>query len=359
MLSPRERVLMALNHEEPDRVPLGAERGGLNPPAFVALRDYLGITDSELHQKLSQYADIRGIGPRYIGPPLRSFPDGSSEDEWGVIRSPMSYGSGSYHEISYYPLGNVEDISQLDQHRWPSVDWWDVSDISGTIDRINAEDEHAIMVGAGNIFESSWYMRGLQRMMLDLIENPDIAYEIMRRVTDYKIEYLTKILEAARGKIDIVITADDIGGQRGLLMSLDMWTKYLKPHHARMNKVLKEFDVKIMYHSDGSIMDAVPGLIDMGIDILEALQFSADGMDPKVLKEKYGDRLCFHGGISVQTTLPFGTVEDVKREVIERIEVLGKGGGYILAPSHAIQAGTPPENIIAMYETAYSWRYPK
>ena len=123
-----------------------------------------------------------------------------------------------------------------------------------------------------------------------------------------------------------------------------------------MNKALKEFGVKIMYHTDGSVMEAVPGLIDMGIDILEALQFSADGMDPKVLKEKYGDRLCFHGGISVQTTLPFGTVEDVKQEVIERIEVLGKGGGYILAPSHAIQAGTPPENIIAMYETAYSWR---
>jgi uroporphyrinogen decarboxylase len=135
-------------------------------------------------------------------------------------------------------------------------------------------------------------------------------------------------------------------------MSLEMWEQSLKPYHVRLNAAIHEFGVKVIYHTDGGAMDAVEGLIDMGIDVLQALQFSAKGMDPRALKERFGDRLCFEGGVSVQTTLPFGTVDDVRNEVEELIGVLGQGGGYILGPSHAIQAGTPPENIVAMLDTA-------
>jgi uroporphyrinogen decarboxylase len=125
-----------------------------------------------------------------------------------------------------------------------------------------------------------------------------------------------------------------------------------------VNKVIHEFGAKVMYHTDGSVAEAVLGLIDMGIDCLQALQFSADNMDPVFLKESYGDRLCFEGGISVQTTLPFGTVEEVVNEVQEHIRVLAKNGGYIVGPSHAIQAGTPPENIVAMFDTAATCSMP-
>jgi uroporphyrinogen decarboxylase len=131
-----------------------------------------------------------------------------------------------------------------------------------------------------------------------------------------------------------------------------MWKENIKPYHARMNKVIHEFGAKVIYHSDGSVMEAVPGLIDMGVDVLQPLQFDAKGMDPVALKERHRDELCFEGGISVQQTLPFGTPEQVRQEVRERIDVLGRGGGYILGPSHAIQAGTPPENIVAMFDTA-------
>jgi uroporphyrinogen decarboxylase len=113
----------------------------------------------------------------------------------------------------------------------------------------------------------------------------------------------------------------------------------------------------VIYHSDGAVQKAVPGLLDMGIDVLQALQFSADGMDPLMMKAQYGKRLCFEGGVSVQTTLPFGTCEDVHTEAERLIKVLGKSGGYILGPSHAIQAGTPPENVMAMFDTALSY-YP-
>jgi uroporphyrinogen decarboxylase len=136
-----------------------------------------------------------------------------------------------------------------------------------------------------------------------------------------------------------------------------MWEESLKPHHIRLNKAIHEFGTRVIYHSDGSVMAAVEGLIDMGVDVLQALQFSAEGMDPVELKRKTGDRLCYEGGISVQTTLPFGTAEDVRREVEQLITVLGKNGGYILGPSHAIQAGTPPENIVAMFDMASSF-YP-
>ena len=135
-------------------------------------------------------------------------------------------------------------------------------------------------------------------------------------------------------------------------MSVALWEETIKPHHKRMNKRFRDFGAKIMYHTDGAVMDFVPGFIDMGIDILEALQFDAKDMNPVLMKEKYGTRLCFHGGISVQSTLPFGTAQEVMEETLERIRILGKNGGYILAPSHAIQAGTPPENLMKLLQAA-------
>jgi uroporphyrinogen decarboxylase len=165
------------------------------------------------------------------------------------------------------------------------------------------------------------------------------------------------MLEVADGAVDLAFTADDIAGQRGLLMSLDMWDRFLRPHHERLNRMIHGFGVKVIYHSDGGVAPAVPGLIEMGIDVLQALQFSARGMDPAALKRDFGARLCFEGGVSVQTTLPFGTTDDVRSETETLIAVLGKNGGYILGPSHAVQAGTPPENVLAMFDTALGY-YP-
>jgi len=133
-----------------------------------------------------------------------------------------------------------------------------------------------------------------------------------------------------------------------------MWERLIKPHHMRLNKALREYGVKVLYHSDGAVFDMLPGLIDMGIDIFEAVQTDAAGMDPAAMKALYGDRLCFHGGVSVQQTLPFGSVEQVRAEVAMLKRVLGKGGGYILAPAHAIQAGTPVQNIFAFLDEAYA-----
>jgi len=353
-LSPRERVRLALAHCRTDRVPIAMVCAGINPPAYRRLEEFLqtsrGVTPE---QYLFPLLDTAGAKPDYTGPELEP-----GTDMWGVQRKPVCYGEGHYNEIDVHPLGGAETVDDLDSHRWPSPDWWDYESFADKCRAARSRRDYALIMGNGNVFETSWYMRGFEQFFMDIALNPELAWEIMRRVTDYLVEHFRRALSAADGEIDVAFTADDVGGQNGLLMSLPTWERMLKPHHERLNAVIHEFDVKIMYHSDGAVMEAVPGLIDMGIDCLQALQFDAAGMDPDVLKEEYGDRLCFEGGISVQHTLPFGSVEDVVRETQERVRVLARGGGYVLGPAHAIQAGTPPENIVAMFDTAAACEVP-
>jgi len=347
-LTHRERVLLALDHQETDRVPIAMVCSGVNAPARVELEQYLARErGTTVDEYLKPLIDIRNVGPAYVGPPLPE-----RTDWWGVRRRPVSYGSGAYDEIEYYPLANAESPDDVAAHRWPTTDWFDYSVLPDRIAAARAEADYCLMTQNGNIFESSWYMRGFEQMFMDLVLKPELAHAIMSRVRDFYMEHFRRILSAADGGIDLVFTADDIGGQEGLLMSLDMWQEHIKPHHARMNGVIHEFGARVIYHTDGCVMDAVSGLIDMGVDVLQPLQFDPEPMDPVALKEGFGDRLCFEGGVSVQHTLPHGTVEEVRQEVTERIDVLGKGGGYILGPSHAIQAGTPPENIVTMFDTA-------
>ena len=347
-LTGRERVRLALDHRPTDRVPVAMVCSGINPPAYRALENYLRVQRNQsVEEYLSPRIDIVTVAPDNLGPPRRP-----GEDIWGVVRAPVSYGEGAYEEICHYPLARAQTVADLQRHAWPSADRYDYSVIPGKIRALRAERDRAVMVANGNVFESSWYMRGFERMFEDLLMNPELAHGIFRRVTDFYLEYFRRILTSAHGEIDLVFTADDLGSQRGLLMSLKLWAQFIKPYHVELNALIHSFGARVIYHSDGSIMEAVPGLIDMGIDCLQALQFSAERMDPVVLKERYGDRLSFEGGISVQTTLAFGSVEQVEEEVRERIRVLARVGGYILGPSHAIQAGTPPENIVAMFDTA-------
>ncbi|MEK7477707.1 MAG: uroporphyrinogen decarboxylase family protein [Candidatus Coatesbacteria bacterium] len=354
-MSSRERVRRALAHQTTDRVPIAMICSGINEPARVALEVYLRRErGTGVDAWLKPFIDIREVAPRYIGPPLRE-----GEDIWGVHRGVIGYGNGTgeYHEIDHYPLAGARTAADLDRHRWPSTDWFDYSVLPERIAALRSDGDPAIMVANGNLFESSWYMRGFERTLADLLEEPEFVRDLLDRVTTFHIAHFRKILAAANGGIDLVFTADDIGGQQGLLMSLKTWETLIKPFHVRLNRAIHEFGARVVYHSDGDVMDAAGGLVDMGIDVLEALQFNAGKMDPVALKAGWGGRLSFAGGVSVQATLPFGTADDVRNEVKRLITVLGKDGGYILGPSHLIQAGTPPENIVALFETAGSF-YP-
>jgi uroporphyrinogen decarboxylase len=347
-ISPRERVRLALEHREADRVPIGMVCSGINAAARRDLERYLGETrGTTVERYLEPLIDIRQVEPRYRGPALPP-----STDIWSVRRRPVSYGVGAYDEIERYPLAAAETIADLEAFDWPRPDLFDYESVVQEIRALDARREYCLMAWNGNIFETSWYMRGFQNILVDIVERPEMVRFIMDRVTSFYIGYFSALLAAARGRIDLIFTADDIAGQNGLLMSLGMWEEHLKGHHVRLNRAIHELGARVIYHTDGAVMEAVPGLIDMGIDVLQALQFDARGMDPRILKDAYGDRLCFEGGVSVQKTLPFGTPEEVRAEVEDRIRVLGRDGGYILGPSHYIQDGTPPENITALFDAA-------
>ncbi len=352
-LSSRERVRLALAHQTTDRIPIAMVCAGINPPAYTALAEVLqrerGLT---VEAYLEPLLDIAGIAPPYVGPTLPA-----EQDIWGVVRHAVSYGPASYNEISEYPLAAVTSARELDDYLWPTTALFDYSVLPDLARQLQAGRERCLMIANGNIFESAWYMRGFERLFMDFLDNPDLAHGILRRVTEFCCAHFERILSAAPGLIDLAFTADDIGGQNGLLLSLPMWEEFIKPYHVRLNQLIHRFGVRVIYHSDGAVMEAVPGLIDMGIDVLQALQFDAAGMDPVALKQHYGDRLCFEGGVSVQHTLPVGSAEEVSSEVRHLIDILGRDGGYILGPSHAIQAGTPPENILALFDTARDY-YP-
>ena len=353
-ISSRERVMLSLQHRETDRIPIAMVCSGINEPTRGLFDEYLQHEhDSDLASYLDSMLDIRTVGPEYIGPTLKT-----GEDIWGVRRVPIHQSSGCcYDEIDHYPLKNSQSVDDVCRHTWPRPDWFDYAGLPEQIDRINANGgPYAIMALNCNIFESSWYMRGFEQAFMDLALESKLFKLILQKVTEFYYEHARRTLEASHGKIDLIFTADDIGQQNGLLMSLKMWEEHIKHHHVRINRMIHEHGSKVIYHTDGAVMEAVPGLIDMGIDILQALQFDAKGMDASLLAETYGDRLCFQGGVSVQKTLPFGSPESVRAEVEERIAVLGRNGGYILGPSHFIQAGTPVENIYAMFETALHYQ---
>lgn len=354
-LSAKERVNLSLFHKDTDRVPI-AFGLGFTPEARNTFEKYLQNKGMSFETFKNKFSDIIGIGPDYIGPESEIFSDGSSKDIWGIIRKPQDYCAGIYDEISFYPLANISDIKDVEKYPWPKAEYYDFENFYEKLTKFNPKDYYMIQSGCGNILETATWMMGMEKIMIELIENPELVMKVFEHITDFFVDFHQRLLNAGRGKVDIIITADDIGSQRGLLISKEMFSKYIKPFHTKLNKTIKEFGAKVMFHSDGGIMEIIPELIDMGIDILEALQFDADGMDPELMKERYGDVLCFHGGVSVQKVLPFGNERDVEEHVKYLIDSLYKNGGYILAPCHSIQVGTPPENVMRMFEVASTYK---
>jgi uroporphyrinogen decarboxylase len=202
---------------------------------------------------------------------------------------------------------------------------------------------------AGSVFEQSWYIRGLEDLMMDLVCAPEVAHYFFERTAALQ-QHAAR--EFARAGVDIIITGDDIAGQHGLLLSLETWRTFLKPRLAATVQAVKAAnpDSFVFYHSDGNVEPAIPELIEAGIDILNPVQ--PECMDPAAIKHLYGDRLSFWGTVSVQRTMPFGTPDDVRAEVRARIRDVGRGGGLILAPAHVLGPETPWENVVAFFEAA-------
>ncbi len=345
--SPWQRVEMALAHRPSDRVPFDF---WAVPEVWQRLRTALDADDETVLRLLG--IDCRLVSPRYIGTRARELRDGTFIDAWGSHRRRVAHPFGTYDEYARYPLAEAETVADVLGWDWPSSDEWDVSDIREQCQHLNTPVRYHLRYEVGGIFERSWALRGFERFLLDLIEQPEIACAIMDRFTDLYILNTLRVMEAAGGLLDMVYTYDDVAIQNGLLLSPSMWRQYILPHHQRLNRAIRaaRYPVRIMYHSCGAIAPLIGALADeMDIQVLNPLQPRAKGMDMARLKAEFGDRLSFHGAIDIQHTLPHGTPEEVQAEVQERCRVLGRGGGYICASAHYIQADTPLENIIALY----------
>ena len=346
-MTARERVLKAITHRETRETPFSWGLG--ITPEMASEMDRGCRADGYAFKDLRRATeDIRTIEPPYVGPPLPQ-----DVDIWGIRRKAVSYGAGHYDEVTYNPLCEVESPDGLDEFTWPTPDWFDFRTLGNSLKKSDPDHMSAHRLSilcSGNPLEIYTWMTGMEQTFVNLLVNKDIVHAALDRITNHFVTMMDRAAEESGDYIDIFYFADDLGGQNTLLISPETYREMVQPYHQRLAAHAKSLlpDAKAMFHTDGAVFDIIPDLLDAGMEILEAVQTDAAGMEPRALKDTYGDRLGFHGGISVQRLLPDSTAERVHTECRRMMEILGEQGGYVAAASHAVQGGTPPENVHAM-----------
>lgn len=351
----RTRIEKCLNHEEPDRLPIDF---WATKEIETTLLKHFGFSNmEEVFQHFG--VDFRYIeGPCYIRKDVIR-PDGSKEDHYGVPRKLVHYGAGksagTYSEIVEYPLERATSLDEIESYtKWPQADWFDY-------ECVREQARCALETGKVVVFmgdrlnrcaqlKPAMYVRGVEQILVDIILNPEIAKTIFRRIADFYAKYLRWTLEAAEGNIDIVFTGDDFGTQDNLFLSPQMWCDLLREGFKRFIDISHEFNCKVIHHTCGCVTPLIPDLIEAGLDVLNPLQPEVAKMDYHYIKQAFGDKISFHGGISIQKTMPYGTAQDVRNEVKDRVEKLAPGGGYIFCTAHNIQTDTPLENILTLFQ---------
>ncbi|MBI2438698.1 MAG: hypothetical protein HYV36_07805 [Lentisphaerae bacterium] len=283
-------------------------------------------------------------------------------DVWGVARKPVTVSGRGYQqtylELAESPLAKVQTVREIEQYQhWPSPDWWDYSGLAADCQKyagyavVNAGDR----LDRTAQLKTAMYLRGVEQIMLDLAEKPAVVEAMLRRIVAYFVEYNRRVFKAAEGHIDLFMMGDDFGMQQGLLCSVEMWRKYFKPGFKQFIEVAHQANIKVMHHTCGAVRELISDFIECGLDILQSLQPRAAGMNLKELKREFGKDLCFHGSIDIQRTLPYGTTEDVRNEVKERMEAGKPQGGFIIGTAHNIQADTPLENVLALFDAYHEY----
>ncbi len=348
----RERVELALNHEAADRCPMQIS---FTPEFASRLAQSLDLSAEEgyhnPHGGGNTYVLERALGQDMlltsVGWANEYYQDAEAyTDEWGVgwkrVKYETPFGEGHYTEMTEYPLAEDSAIETyvppdpLRPELYKEAQW--------VLDHFK-EEFWIVGVTVTTIFETAWALRGYERMLTDFSLNPDLAEAILDIPYQY---HLAAAKQLAGMGVDMIWMGDDMGAQDAMLISPRMWRRFFKPRMANFIAEIKAInpDLKVAYHSDGNIIPIIPDLIEIGLDVLNPIQPAS--MDPRQLKEEFGGQLCFWGSIDEQHTLPFGSPEDVKQEVEERIHFLGKDGGLILGPTHHVQLDTPLENFWAM-----------
>jgi len=372
-----DRVTLALEHKEPDRIPFdigGAEVAGININTLRRLKKYLGLDENvKLWDKITQLAsldddliekfsiDIKNVGPN---PPSKSnlAQDLGLQgdhyrliDEFGITWQ-MPEKGGHFYDLYKFPLADVSNVKDIEKYPWPDpLDSNRFINLKEKTDKVIYEDKKAFVLGrmSAGMWENAMWMMGYEKHFIDMITNPKLIQAVMDKFLEIKMKYWGKALELLGENVMIISEADDLGTQNSLLVSLDLYKKLIWPYHKKLFSFIKKkarTKVYIFFHSDGAIKEAIPLLIEAGIDILNPVQVNCKDMDTKVLKKEFGNDLTFWGGSCDNNIFSFGTPAEVREETKRRIDDLASGGGFIFAPIHIIQSVVPVENIIAWWE---------
>jgi uroporphyrinogen decarboxylase len=367
-LRSRERVTIALNREEPDRVPL--DTGGtpwttMVVPAYQGLKEHLGLDhETRLMVKRAQTVIpddvvLDRLDVDFVSLNLGDFRGGNHReldtrtlvDAWGTTwkRAP----GGHYINVDGPFQKRGPKLEILETHQWPDPNDPGLFDgLKEKAAQLRKNSDRAIVLSLPvGIVHHCQFLRGYAEWLMDLLENPEFACCMMDFVADIWIKIAENALNSTGDNVDVVAWGDDVAIQEATLMSPKVYRELIKPRHRRMIEAVRSrSNAKIHYHSCGSVYAILEDLIEIGIDALNPIQISARDMDPATLKREFGDRLAFWGGIDTQRVLPYGNPTEVREEVRKTIDCLGKGGGYVLAGVHNIQGDVPPENIVAMFE---------
>jgi len=376
-LSHRERVIKALSHQEPDRVPfdLGSTaNSSIHLLGYQKLKAYFGVEAEDIiihkmmqtvavHEPILQALDI---DLRYVGygasdkrPDIPVGEDGY-QDEWSVVRRKPP--SSLYYDLVKSPLAGSITIQDIVNFPWP--DPTDPGYTRGLRDRLlhyRENTDYAIALRLPSVFvHVTQYLRGFEDWFLDLAADKKLAGTLFDAVTEQNTAMAEEMLKVGGDLVDVVCTSDDMGFQTGPMVSPELYRELFKPRHKKFfDMVKKNTSAFVHFHCCGSIYKLLDDLIELGVDVIHPVQVAAKDMDSSVLAPEFGDRLSFWGGVDTQRVLPKGTTEEVKAEVRRRIRDFAPGGGYILGAVHDIQPDVPVENIIAMYEAGREYgRYP-
>jgi uroporphyrinogen decarboxylase len=342
----RERIQAAICHQPVDRIPTDI---WATDEVWDKLRHHFGVSDNKAVYDALDVDGIIGIAPPYIGPPLRV--DGDyHENEWGMGYRSQVYPTGIYDEQVHYPLAEAQTIDDLERYRWPSPDWYNYDALPVLAGRIS---DRAVECGYTAVFYYHNLLRGLEQSLVDPLEKPEFTHHLIARLSDFFTEYHRRCFEATRGLILTTQVTDDWGSQHGLLTSQRVFETFYRTSTQRAIDLAKRYGIHVFHHDDGDMRALLPTLVEMGIDILNPVQWRCGNWNLTEIKARYGQAVCFHSAVDNQQTLPFGTPEDVRQQVQWLIQALAPDHtGFIIGPCHNLQAVTPIENIIALYDAA-------
>jgi uroporphyrinogen decarboxylase len=354
MMTPRDRVQIAIRRETPDRCPMQVS---FTPEFAVRLREDLNLWSDSRHNPHgggNPYDLERAVGCDMLITSIgwaNSYYQADQDyvDEWGIgwrfAPYETRFGTGRYTEIAVHPLADDEAVAG---YKSPDPRRPELYQAAERALREFGRDYWIAGATVTTIFETAWALRGLERMLMDFVLAPELAETILDFPFRYHLAAAKRLTEMG---IDMLWIGDDVGGQTGMVISPATWRRFLKPRLAEFIATVKAINPRLVvaYHSDGTVYAIIPELIDIGIDVLNPVQPLC--MDPALLKKKYGRNLSFWGSIDEQKTLPFGTPDDVRSEVLERLRTIGRGGGLIIGPTHNVQLDTPMENFWSMVRT--------